>query len=258
MTGARQKRYEKELDYSYTFGMFPTLELLTHRPDRVRQVVTHSKGERGQGLARIAEHCAALGIPFETNDRAVERLAHKGNVYVFGVFEKYAAPLSKTENHVLLVNPSDNGNLGTIARTMLAFGFRDVALLEPAVDVFNPHVVRASMGATFALRFGYFSSLDAYRAAFSHTLYPFMLDAPHELGKVAFRPPYTLTFGPEGAGLPSAYAEVGEAVVIPQGPLVESLNLGVAVGVALYEARAQGAALPRQGAGRFQRVPAVD
>ncbi len=242
MSGARQlRRYEKELEYSYTFGVFPTLELLTHRPERVRRVVAHSKGERGEGLALVAERCAALGVPFETNDRAVERLAHKGNVYVFGVFEKYAAPPVATENHVLLVNPSDNGNLGTIARTMLAFGFRDVALLEPATDLFNPHVVRASMGATFALRFGYCSSLDLYREAFPHTLYPFMLNAPHRLGEVAFRPPYTLTFGPEGAGLPDDYAALGEGVLIPQSPLVESLNLGVAVGVALYEARAQGA-----------------
>ena len=241
MSSVRQlRRYEKALEYSYTFGVFPTLELLTHRPEQVRRIVAHSRGERGEGLARIAEHCAALGVPYETNDRAVERLAHKGNVYVFGVFEKYAAPPSKTENHVLLVNPSDNGNLGTIARTMLAFGFRDVALLEPATDLFNPHVVRASMGATFALRFGYFGSLGAYRERFPHTLYPFMLDAPHQLGKVAFRPPYALTFGPEGAGLPPDYAALGEGVVIPQSSLVESLNLGVAVGVALYEARAQG------------------
>ncbi len=239
MTGARQlKRYDKALEYSYTFGVFPTLELLTHRPEQVRRVVAHSRGERGEGLAQVAERCAALGVPFETNDRAVERLAHKGNVYVFGVFEKYAAPPSETENHVLLVNPSDNGNLGTVARTMLAFGFRDLALLEPAADLFNPHVVRASMGATFALRFGYFGSLEGYRERFPHLLYPFMLNAPHALGETAFRPPYALTFGPEGAGLTPEYAGLGEAVVIPQSPLVESLNLGVAVGVALYEARA--------------------
>lgn len=240
MNARQLRRYDKDLSYSYTFGVFPTLELLTHRPERVRQVVAHSRGERGEGVALVAERCALHGVPFTTDDRAVERLAHKGNVYVFGVFEKYAATLSQEENHVLLVNPSDNGNLGTVARTMLAFGFRDVALLEPAVDVFNPHVVRASMGATFALRFGYFPDLGAYRAAFSHRLYPFMLGASRQLGEVTFRPPYTLTFGPEGAGLPPEYAGVGEAVVIPQGPLVESLNLGVAVGVALYEARGQG------------------
>lgn len=236
MSGLKQlKRYQKESGYSYSFGVFPTLELLAHQPEQVQQVVAHSKGEKSSGVAKLRDLCAARSILFETNDRAVERLSHKGNSYVFGVFDKYDAPLEPKSNHLLLVNPSDNGNLGTIARTMLAFGMRDLALLEPAVDIFNPHVVRASMGATFALRTSYFESLEAYQTAFSHTLYPFMLGASQQLQDVRFSAPYTLVFGPEGAGLPTEYAEVGESVVIPHRPAVESLNLAVAVGVALYE-----------------------
>ena len=236
MSGPGQlKKYQKEFGYSYSFGVFPTLELLTHRPEQVQRVVAHSKGEKSGGLSKLKDLCTAHGISFEVNDRAVERLSHKGNVYVFGVFDKYAAPLSADANHLLLVNPSDNGNLGTIARTMLAFGMRDLALLEPAVDLFNPHVVRASMGAAFALRFRYFSSLGAYRSAFPHILYPFMLDASVELKDVEFDTPYTLVFGPEGAGLLPEYANIGKSVKIPQSSLVESLNLAVAVGVALYE-----------------------
>ncbi len=236
MSGLKQlKKYQKDFSHSYSFGVFPTVELLTHRLEQVVRVVAHSKGEKSSGLAKLKDLCAAHNISFETNDRAVERLSHKGNIYVFGVFGKYDAPLEPSANHLLLVNPSDNGNLGTITRTMLAFGVRDLALLEPAVDIFNPHVVRASMGATFALRFSYFSSLETYQTAFSHTLYPFMLNASVELREVDFRTPYTLIFGPEGAGLSPEYAHVGESVVIPQSPLVESLNLAVAVGVALYE-----------------------
>ncbi len=231
------RAYKREFGHSYTFGAFPTLELLTHRPERAQRVVAHSKGERSPGLGRIRSLCQEHGVPFEVSDRAVERLSHKGNIYVFGVFAKYDAPLSPGANHLLLVNPSDNGNLGTIARTLLGFGFRDLALVTPAVDIFNPHVVRASMGATFALNVAYFDSLDAYRERFSHTLYPFMLGAAQKLEDVVFRTPYTLVFGPEGAGLPPETAVLGESVMIPQSPLVESLNLAVAVSVALYEAR---------------------
>jgi RNA methyltransferase, TrmH family len=229
------RRYHKDAEHSYSFGVFPTLELLTHRPDRALQVVAHSKGARGSGLSKLEALCARHQVPFTYHDRAVERLSHKGNIYVFGVFAKYRAPLSSTANHLLLVHPSDNGNLGTIGRTLLAFGQRDLALLEPAVDLFNPHVVRASMGATFALNFGYFENLEAYREAFAHRLYPFMLGASAVLGAVEFRSPYTLVFGPEGPGLPPEYAGVGDPVMIPQSPLVESLNLAVAVAVALYE-----------------------
>lgn len=229
------KAYKKDLLHSYSFGVFPTLELLTHRPERALRVIAHSKGSLSHGLEEVRARCEAHRVPFEVNDRAVERLSHKGNVYVLGVFSKYKAPLSPDRNHLLLVNPSDHGNLGTIVRTMLGFGVRDLALISPAVDLFNPHVVRASMGATFAVNFRYFGSVDAYREARAHHLYPFMLGAARKLGEVTFQTPYTLIFGPEGAGLPASYGTLGESVMIPQSPLVESLNLAVAVGVALYE-----------------------
>lgn len=230
------KRYKREFDHSYAFGVFPTLELLTHRPREVLQVVVHSKGSISSGIGKIEALCETQGIPFERNDKLVERLSHKENIYVFGVFRKYAMTLEPQANHLMLVNPSDMGNLGTIARTMLGFGARNLAIVTPAVDAFNPHVVRASMGGVFALNVQYFDSAQVYRQAFGHKLYPFMLDAQHRLDELQFVSPHTLVFGPEGPGLPEAYRQLGESVVIPQGPLIESLNLGVAVGIALYEA----------------------
>lgn len=234
------KRYKKDFAHSYSFGIFPTLELLTHRPDKVLRVFAHSKGEVSGGVAEIRSRCDAHGVPFEVNDKLVNKLAHKGNVYVFAVFEKYEMALQGEANHLLLVNPSDMGNLGTIVRTMLGFGVRDLALLRPAADLFNPHVVRASMGAVFALNAHYFDDLEAYQSEACQTtssrqLYPFMLDAKRKLQEATFESPFTLIFGPEGPGLPKAYREVGESVTIPQSEWIESLNLAVAVGIALYE-----------------------
>ena len=234
------KRYKKDFAHSYSFGIFPTLELLTHRPDKVLRVVAHSRGEVSEGVAEVRSRCDALNVPFEVNDKLVGKLAHKGNVYVFAVFEKYDTALQEGANHLLLVSPSDMGNLGTIIRTMLGFGVRDLALLRPAADLFNPHVVRASMGAVFAVNAHYFSDLETYQSHFKHALYPFMLNAEHSLLEVAFTPPFTLVFGPEGAGLPQHYREAGQSVAIPQSELIESLNLAVAVGVALYEANRSG------------------
>ncbi|HEX7022105.1 MAG TPA: TrmH family RNA methyltransferase [Trueperaceae bacterium] len=230
------KRYKKDADYSYSFGVFPTLELFAHRPERLLRVVAHSKGDISSGIGKIEELCGQHHVPFEVNDRTVEKLSHKGNVYVFAVFEKYFSSLSAERNHLMLVHPADMGNLGTTMRTMLGFGLRDLALVSPAADIFHPHAVRASMGAVFALNAAYWQDVEDYRQVFAHRLYPFMLDADRKLPDAVFEPPFTLVFGPEGPGLDSRFRSLGPSVVIPQGPLVESLNLSVAIGIALYEA----------------------
>ena len=228
------KRYKREFEHSYAFGTFPVLELLTHRPERALRVVAHSEGAVSSGIDRIKALCGLHHVPVEVNDTLVERLSHKGNVYVFAAFEKYEAELNPSVNHLMLVNPADMGNAGTIMRTMLGFGVRDLVLVPPAVDPFNPHVVRASMGALFALNTASFD-LATYQETFTCPLFPFVLEADATLHEVSFPTPCTLVFGPEGPGLPESYRTLGTSVRIPQGPHIESLNLAVAVGVALYE-----------------------
>lgn len=55
-------------------------------------------------------------------------------------------------NHVVLVNPSNAGNLGTIIRSCIGFGVEDIAIILPAVDLFDPKTIRASMGAKAKIR----------------------------------------------------------------------------------------------------------
>jgi len=239
---ARLAPYYKDLDYSYTIGVFPTLELLAHRPEQVLRVLVSSRGEANEGVAKIRAACAERSIPVVQADRQVDRLAGNEKSYVIGAFHKYAAPLDPSANHVLLVNPSDAGNLGTIVRTMLGFGVTNLAIVSPAVDLFAPRTLRAAMGATFQLAFEHFDGIDAYRARFGQRhLYPLMTDGEIDLQQASFRSPYTLAFGPEDAGLGPEYRALGTSIRIPQGGRVDSLNLAVSVGIALYAATLQAA-----------------
>jgi TrmH family RNA methyltransferase len=128
------------------------------------------------------------------------------------------------------------GNLGTISRTMLAFNFKDLALIRPAVDVFDPRAVRSSMGAVFKLNFQYFNSFDEYREAFSRNFYPFMTNGKTKLNEAKFEAPYSLIFGNEGAGLGDDFLKIGQSINIPISSQVDSLNLASSVSIALYQA----------------------
>ncbi len=232
----RLRKYERDDSHAYTFGVFPTLEMLHHQPEHVSEVLLHSAGVRNEGISKIKMVCNEVGIRISVDDKLVERLESKENTYAVGVFEKYQAELNAQANHVLLVNPSDMGNLGTALRTMLGFGFRDLAMIRPAADIFDPRTIRASMGALFQVNFAYFDSLDAYRAQYLHTLYPFMTNGDVMLPQAVFTSPYTLVFGSESSGLPELYRNVGTSVTIPQSDSIDSLNLSIALGVGLYEA----------------------
>ncbi|MCA0454443.1 MAG: TrmH family RNA methyltransferase [Chloroflexi bacterium] len=236
----RLRKYERDDSHAYTFGVFPTLELIQHQPDSVSEILLHSSGVRNEGIAKIKALCQQLGIRVSVDDKLVERLESKENTYAVGVFQKYERALNAGANHVLLVNPSDMGNLGNILRTMLGFGFQDLALIKPAVDIFDPRSIRASMGALFQVNFAYYDSLDTYRADFQHALYPFMTNGEVVLGEATFTPPFTLAFGSESSGLPESYRKLGTSVTIPQTKAIDSLNLSVAIGIALYEAGKKG------------------
>jgi len=232
----RLKKYDRDASHSYTFGVFPTLELLHHQPKQVSEILLTTAGAQNEGVAKIKALCSTGGIPISTDDKLVERIAPKENTYAVGVFAKYNPVLDAQANHVVLVNPSDMGNLGTILRTILGFGCRDLALIRPAADIFDPRAVRASMGALFQINFAYFESIAEYQAAFSHALYPFMTDGEVILPEAAFQTPFALVFGNESSGLDESFRALGTTISIPQSGAIDSLNLSIAVGVALYEA----------------------
>ena len=227
-------KYRRDFDYSYTLGIFPSLELLSARPSSVIKVFLHSKSDRNEGAEKIRLACRLHGIELEYNDKQIEFLSPKENCLGIAVFRKYDSELIRGNDHLLLVNPSNAGNLGTILRTMLAFGFHDLAIVSPGVDIFHPGTVRSSMGAVFQVRWQYFNSLGHYLSGHPNHLYPLMTDGREEIRNIRCRRPFTLILGKESCGLDRSFDREGTSIRIPQSGDVDSLNLAVAAGIALY------------------------
>ena len=230
--------YKSGLDYSYAPGIFPAMECLTHRPDRVRRLLLHSSAAGREGADRLRDLADRLGVRVEEADRVLARISGKENCYAAAVFEKFSDEPDPGRPHVVLHNPGDSGNVGTILRTALGLGIEDVVLIRPCVDLFDPKTVRASMGSLFQLRMKVYDRFEEYRDAFpERKLYPFMLDASVPLREaVKEKPPvWTLVFGNEGRGLPKEFAGYGQPVRIESSDRVDSLNLAIAAGIGIYE-----------------------
>lgn len=230
--------YRSDLDYAYAPGLFPAMECLLHRPQAVRRVLLHSSAEGREGSERLQALARQLNVRVEQADRVLARLSGKENCYAAAVFAKFSDSLDDDAPHVVLHQPSDSGNVGTILRTALGLGVSDVALIRPCVDPFEPRTVRASMGALFSLRLQVYQSFEDYRAEHpAHALYPFMLDGSVSLPQLLSSPVpkrHSLIFGNEGSGLPACFASLGQAVRIPSNDKVDSLNLAVAAAIGIY------------------------
>ena len=229
--------YKSDLDYSYAPGIFPSMECLKHRPDKVRRLLVHSSAAGREGVDRLRALAEEHGIRVEEADRALARISGKENCYAAAVFGKFEDDPDPSKPHVVLHNPGDSGNVGTILRTALGLGIEDVALIRPCADLFDPKTVRAAMGSVFQLRVKVYDRFEEYREAFpDRKLYPFMLDASVPLQEaVKEKPPvWTLVFGNEGRGLPKEFAAMGQAVRIESNDRVDSLNLAIAAGIGIY------------------------
>ena len=230
--------YRLEMDYSYAPGIFPSIECLLARPEQVRRVLLHSGAAGREGAEKLSALAREIGVRTETADRALSRISGKDNCFAAAVFTKFEDRMDPEKPHILLHQPGDCGNVGTILRTALGLGIEDVALVRPCADLFDPRTVRASMGSLFRLRVKVYDRFEDYRReAGERALYPFMLDASLPLDE-ALRGPVprrrTLIFGNEGRGLPPEFAGIGRPVRIPSNDRVDSLNLAIAAGIGIY------------------------
>jgi len=230
------KKYNKDSEYSYCFGGFPTYELLKSMPKHAREIILHEKIEKNLETSKILELANENKIKITTNSKLIEKLSGKGNVYIMAVFNKYTQEVNHTQNQVLLHSPSDMGNLGTIIRVMLGFGYKNLSIIKPCIDIFDPKVIRASMGSIFNVNIQLFDSIEDYSKTNHNHMYPFMLQADQTLHTMQAKVfPHTLAFGNEARGLDDKYLNYGTPVIIKHSHDIDSLNLSMAVGIALYE-----------------------
>lgn len=223
--------YQKKFDHSFTLGAYPTFELLEKRPDEVRVIYLHPRANE-EIVEKVQELSKQHKIEISDSPRFFSALK-KDNVFLAAKFTKYESTL-EDEDHLLLHEPEVLGNLGTILRSALAFGIKDVAIIGPSCDVFHPNCIRASMGAHFSLRIKSYSSMDAYQQQFKRPIYAFMTGDHPYLTQQDYEDKISLLFGSESSGLPQEFEHRFHPTKIKMSTEVDSLNLSLAVGIALH------------------------
>lgn len=156
-----EMRYEKDGGYSFTLGMSLTIELLKHQRDKIVKIILHTKIIKNNFFDIMMDIIDENNIFFEYDDKLIEKISVKENCYVIGVFKKYFNDLTN-DNHIVLNEINDEGELGTIIRSLASFNYKNLVLINPKVDLFNPKVVRASMGGLFLVNLKIYNNFEEY------------------------------------------------------------------------------------------------
>ncbi len=142
---------------------------------------------------------------------------------------------------LVLEGLQDPGNLGTIMRTAEAAGMGGIILSDTSVDLFNPKVVRATMGAIFRMPAVYvadiFGTVKRLNKLGFNTLATH-LSATHDYTHADYSGKTAILVGNEGNGLSAELTELArEKIIIPMEGEVESLNAAVAAALCMYEVK---------------------
>ena len=143
------------------------------------------------------------------------------------------------KRYVVLDGVQDPGNVGTVLRTLDAFDFDGLLLLEGCADPYSPKAVRATMGAVFRRKI-YSLPVSALAPLLKNSDLPLYGAALREDTVDVRAVPYdrcAIAIGSEGQGLGTAVLELCQKTIkIPMSPRCESLNAAMAAGVIMWEA----------------------
>jgi len=149
------------------------------------------------------------------------------------------------------------GNLGAILRSADGVGADALIVADPRTDLFNPNVIRASLGTVFSVPLAEASvaAVIAWLAARQIAIATARVDAPTLYTDADLRGGIAIVLGSEARGLSDAWdSPDAHPVRLPMLGIADSLNVSVAAAVLLYEARRQrGAPASRRGAAANHR-----
>jgi len=144
--------------------------------------------------------------------------------------------LQDSQGSVLLDGIQDAGNVGAILRCAAAFGVRDMLVGPGCADPWSPKVLRAGMGAHFALRLGASRNPVADLDRFAGTVAFTVPRGGVPIADADLKGRILWIFGAEGAGIRGELAMRADVrVTIPMPGAAESLNVAAAAAICFYE-----------------------
>lgn len=185
-----------------------------------------------------------IEISKEVYQKIAYRESTEGVIAVAKTKDHSLATIQLPENPLIVVLESleKPGNIGAVLRTADAANIDAVFIADPKTDLYNPNIVRSSVGAVFTNKIVTAASTEIinYFKNSNIAIYSAILQEAVSYYSVDFKQGSAIVMGTEATGLSDIWREESKAnIIIPMEGQIDSMNVSVAAAVLIFEAKRQ-------------------
>ncbi len=186
---------------------------------------------------------------FEVTTEIYQKLAYRSTTEGIIALAKYKSTtienlLIPNKNPLILVAeaPEKPGNIGALLRTADAAQLDAVIIANPKTDIYNPNIIRSSVGCVFTNNVATGTMTEVIQFLKSHNInmYGAALDSSTNYTRQDYTKPSAIIVGTEATGLSDYILEhTTQNIKIPMNGVIDSMNVSVAAGILIFEAKRQ-------------------
>lgn len=184
----------------------------------------------------------------EVSEEVYRKIAYRGSTEGVIAFAKAKTNsltnLKLPENPLILIAeaPEKPGNIGALLRTADAAGVDAFILANPKTDLYNPNIIRSSVGCVFTnqIATGTTQEIISFLQKNNIGIYSAILQEAVAYDTQNFTGPSAIVVGTEATGLSEEWRIASKQnIIIPMQGAIDSMNVSVAAGILIFEARRQ-------------------
>lgn len=172
-------------------------------------------------------------VGIDVTQEVMDKMASYPNNKVLSVVKK-TNKTKISDKMLLLDNVQDPGNLGTLIRSAISFGFNTI-VLDNCVDPYNPKCVRATEGAIFKINIIFANLKEFINNLSDYEIYGTSLKNGDPLSNIIFNNKVAIILGNEGKGVREELLNMTKKNIYIEMKNMESLNVSIAGSIIMYE-----------------------
>ncbi|MBU3846926.1 MAG: RNA methyltransferase [Candidatus Acinetobacter avistercoris] len=230
-----QNTYRKKQGQTVLEGTHLCLAWL-EKKRQITSIFTTEKAIEHPDFDKIAEHY--LGTVFIIGESLYKELSTLGtSLACLAVVDipSSTQSLDFSADTLILENIQDPGNVGTLLRSAAAAGIKQIACTKGSASLWSPRVLRAGMGAHFALNTYENVSIEDLLTKFTIPVFVTSSHEPESIYSKDLTQPCAWVLGNEGSGVSEFALANAAAITIPQPGGQESLNVAAAGSICFFE-----------------------